>query len=84
MVAVKIAQIIIQTLSSMIRISNQVPNWRFGLAAHTFFAKDLEGVITPEDDHELYLTEDPAQAQRIINRYIEVDNWFQFVYTNDT
>ena len=62
----------------------QVQNWRFGLAAHTFFAKDLEGIITPEDDHELYLTEDPAQAQRIINRYIEVDNWFQFVYTNDT
>ena len=62
----------------------QVPNWRFGMAAHTFFAKDLEGIITPEDDHELYLTEDPAQAQRIINRYIEVDNWFQFVYTNDT
>ena len=52
----------------------QVPQWRFGLAAHTFFAKDLEGIISEEDNRELYLTEDPAEAQRIINRYLVVED----------
>ena len=44
------------------------------MAAHTFFAKDLEGIISEEDNRELYLTEDPAEAQRIINRYLVVED----------
>ena len=49
-----------------------VPNWRLGQAFINFFYKEVNELLSEEDDQRLFYTQDPKEAQSIIDRYIEI------------